>query len=326
VTAECDGYVADAARRESLGASRAHDHDHAGGRRHSHRRVISRGCSARQRRSLQPCRRNPYLSDGSLSGRGEPPSCSACCNQRTKGRMRPSRRGRPQPQSRHYLARVHCRMEPPRRGKLQVEDRARRQQAQKHRVDPDRAQDLAGQKHVDGESCSLMAAEHQRADHRRNDEVDERIPGLAAAEVEPTGVEKQRQEMKRRAGQQRDGQQPESHRPSDSVRGFRFHRGSVRQDSLVNVSVRTTAASPSLGRSHRGSSRKYRGGHVLLDGRWALTAGQVPESASTRPNIRHGIVGVASRNRAPANVSFRQPCDVVSDMLLTQGRLMKVPR
>ena len=29
VTAECDGYVADAARRESLGASRAHDHDHA---------------------------------------------------------------------------------------------------------------------------------------------------------------------------------------------------------------------------------------------------------------------------------------------------------
>src|SRR5688572_11296224 len=115
-------------------------------------------------------------------------------------------------------------MEPPRRGKLEGQDGNRRQETQKPGVDSDRTQDLARQEYVGRESRSLMAPQHQRAHHRRNDEVDERVPQLAAAEVEPTRVEKQRREMKRRAGQQRDGQQPESEWSSQSVLRLRFHR------------------------------------------------------------------------------------------------------
>jgi hypothetical protein len=49
-----------------------------------------------------------------------------------------------------------------------------------------------------------MAAD-QRAHHRRNDEVDERVPGLVAPKLSQRG-EKQRQQMNRRASQQGDGQ------------------------------------------------------------------------------------------------------------------------
>src|SRR5262245_29345665 len=59
-----------------------------------------------------------------------------------------SERGRPEAQTRHYLARVHRRMEPPHRGKLQIQDGDRRQETQQPRVDSDRTQDLARQEDV----------------------------------------------------------------------------------------------------------------------------------------------------------------------------------
>src|SRR4030095_17034885 len=114
-------------------------------------------------------------------------------------------------------------MEPPRRGKLQVQDRRRRKKTQKKRVDAHRTQDLARQEDVDRETCPLVATQHQRADYRRNDEVDKRVPRQAATEVEPTPVEVQRYEMKHRATQQHDGEQPESSRSSRSARGLRSH-------------------------------------------------------------------------------------------------------
>src|SRR6185503_2319117 len=89
-------------------------------------------------------------------------------------------------------------MEPASRWKLQVQDGDHRQETQKPRVDSNRTQDLARQEDVDRESRSLVTAEHQRAHHRCDHEVDERVPGLVAAEVEPARSGKQRQEMKRR--------------------------------------------------------------------------------------------------------------------------------
>src|SRR4030095_437266 len=108
-------------------------------------------------------------------------------------------------------------MEPPRRGKLQVQDRRRRQQTQKQRVDAHGTQDLARQEDVDRESGPLVATQHQRTDYRRNDEVDKRVPRQAATEVEPTPVQVQREEMKHRATQQHDAEQPESSRSSHSA-------------------------------------------------------------------------------------------------------------
>ena len=99
-------------------------------------------------------------------------------------------------------------MEPSRRGKLEIEDRARGQETKKYGMDPNSAEDLAGEEDIDGKSRALVAAQHQHADNWRDDEVDERVPGMMAAEVEPMTVEEQRQRMERRAGQQRDGQQP----------------------------------------------------------------------------------------------------------------------
>src|SRR4029450_4894541 len=115
-------------------------------------------------------------------------------------------------------------MEPPRPGKLQVQDRRRRQQTQTQRVDAPPTQDLARQEDVDRETCPLVATQHQRADYRRNDEVDKRVPRQAATEGEPTPGEVQRYEKKTRATQQHDGEQPESSRSSRSARGLRFHR------------------------------------------------------------------------------------------------------
>ena len=83
-------------------------------------------------------------------------------------------------------------MEPASAGQLQIHDRAGCQDAQKPGMDPDRTQNLARQEDVGRESGPLMTTQHQPANHRRDDEVDERIPGVMAAEVEPMSVERQR--------------------------------------------------------------------------------------------------------------------------------------
>ena len=121
-------------------------------------------------------------------------------------------------------------MEPAGGGKLQVQDRARRQETQKPGMDPDRAQDLARQENIDRESRPLVTTKHQPAHHRRNDEVDERVPRVVAAEVEPMRAEKQRERVNRRTRQQRDGQHPQTDW-SSHLRDFGFHRLSVRHAS-----------------------------------------------------------------------------------------------
>ena len=79
---------------------------------------------------------------------------------------------------------VHRRVDAPRRGELEVENRRKREQSERKGLDTHGAQDLAGEEDVDGEARAFVAAKHERADERRNQEIDEpsharRLPKLS---------------------------------------------------------------------------------------------------------------------------------------------------
>ena len=63
------------------------------------------------------------------------------------------------------------------------------------------AQKLAAEEDVDGEARAFMAAKHERTDERRNQEMDEPIPGASAAQVEPLPIEPQGHKMADRGDQ-----------------------------------------------------------------------------------------------------------------------------
>lgn len=106
-------------------------------------------------------------------------------------------------------------MEAPRRGQLEVENRREREQSERKGSDTQGAQDLAAEEDVDGEARAFVAAKHERADERRNQEIDEPIPRSSAAEVEPLPIEPERHEMDDRSDQQRDREEPEAGRSRD---------------------------------------------------------------------------------------------------------------
>lgn len=105
---------------------------------------------------------------------------------------------------------VHRRVEAPRRGELEVENRREREQSEREGSDTQGAQDLAGEEDVDGEASAFVTAKHERADERRNQEIDEPIPRSSAAEVEPLPIEPEGHEMDDRTDQQGDRQEPEA--------------------------------------------------------------------------------------------------------------------
>ena len=96
---------------------------------------------------------------------------------------------------------IHSRVEAPRRGALEVENRHDREQSERKGSDTQGAQDLAGEEDVDGEARAFVAAKHERADERRNQEIDEPIPRSPAAEVEPLPIEPEGHEMDDRTDQ-----------------------------------------------------------------------------------------------------------------------------
>ena len=99
-------------------------------------------------------------------------------------------------------------MEAPRRGELEVENRREREQPERNGANTQGAHDLAREEDVDGEARAFVAAKHERADERRNQQVDKPIPGAPAAEVEPVLSEPESHEMDDRTDQQGDGEEP----------------------------------------------------------------------------------------------------------------------
>ena len=105
---------------------------------------------------------------------------------------------------------IHSRVEAPRRGALEVENRRDREQSERKGSDTQGAQDLAGEEDVDGEARAFVAAKHERADERGNQEIDEPIPRSSAAEVQPLAIEPEGHEMDDRTDQQDDREEPEA--------------------------------------------------------------------------------------------------------------------
>ena len=105
---------------------------------------------------------------------------------------------------------VYRRVEPPRRGELEVENRRECEQSERKGSDTQGAQDLAGKEDVEGEARAFVAAKHERADERRNQEIDEPIPCPSAAEIEPLPIEPEGHEMHDRADEQGDREEPET--------------------------------------------------------------------------------------------------------------------
>ena len=116
----------------------------------------------------------------------------------------------PEPNTLEDATWVYRRVEAPRGGELEVENRPEREQPERKGLDPLGAQDLAGEKDVDGEARAFVAAKHERADQRRNQEIDEPVPRSSAAEVEPLPIEREGHEMDDRSKQQGDRQEPEA--------------------------------------------------------------------------------------------------------------------
>ena len=125
---------------------------------------------------------------------------------------------------------VHRRVEAPRRGELEVENRREREQSERKGSDTQGAQSLAGEEDVDGEARAFVAAKHERADERRNQEIDEPIPRSSAAEVEPLPIEPEGHEMDDRTDQQGDREEPEAGGSRD-----RHAVGSCRGGSGVGI-------------------------------------------------------------------------------------------
>ena len=101
-------------------------------------------------------------------------------------------------------------MEAPRRGELEVENRSEREQSERKGSDAQGAQDLAREEDVDGEARAFMTAKHERADERRDQEIDKPIPHSSAAEVEPLPIEPEGHEMDDRTDQEGDREKPEA--------------------------------------------------------------------------------------------------------------------
>ena len=103
-------------------------------------------------------------------------------------------------------------MEAARSGELKVEDRCQRKQSEGKGPNALGAQDLAGEEDVDGKARAFVAAKHERADERRNQEIDKPVQRALAAEVEPVPTEPDGHQMDDRTDQQRDREKPEARR------------------------------------------------------------------------------------------------------------------
>src|SRR5262249_21968122 len=103
-------------------------------------------------------------------------------------------------------------MKPSGRRRLQVEDRARGKRSKCWRLDAPGAQDLTGEEDVDRESRPFVSPRHERADDRRDDEVDERVPRPGAAEVQPVPAEQELERVDERAREEGERQDPEPER------------------------------------------------------------------------------------------------------------------
>ena len=107
-------------------------------------------------------------------------------------------------------ARINGRMESTRGGKLKIENRRERRAVRAEATGYVGAQDLAGEEDVDGEARAFVAAKHERADERRDQQIDKPVPRAPAAEVEPVLAEAESHEMDDRTDQQGDRQEPEA--------------------------------------------------------------------------------------------------------------------